>query len=950
MAVGDKYHIFLDSKGYIISTRSGKQYYQKKRAPTFVNKFGSGDSAYRDATFWQFFAQTNWRNGAKQLKFDDAGKFWKSLNVNINQLEELSLSKALVSAGQVAPGVKINCMAAWRSSQSWWNSNYGYRQQITITAPTGQQVPVGYPIKVTIDTAALQTASKVRADRNDWRIVYWNGSAWEDLVRDYVATTATFFGIKKAIAAGASDSNYYAYYGYAAETTSKQPSTEAEWNAVYGFFDTTPDANSVLVAHFREGSGTTINDDSTSTNNGTYINPDWGTDGKFGRYGKFNGNINNRRVDFGAGSNLDLGSMTLEAWIYLTADQPPNEGEFFMKRTSDGLQTAWSFAVQDNRKLKYHVEGNADLVGTTILSLNTWYHVAATHDGSTAKIFLNRTLDASGSMSTPQSSSGKSLKMGERAAEDGVSGFRGYIHHARVSNVARTSFPYVLSSEPTTSYGSETTTQPPASSFDLYAGASNGKIYKWDGGTGWTQAYDTANSSVNCVLITSVGGTQKMYWGTGDPEGITNGNAKLFTFDGSTWAAGKVFNTATESVVTALCEYNSKIYAGVGPQAKIYETSDVVTWTLSKRITVPQNPGYIYKLKEYNGRLYAFGGSPESLPTKYYNGFFYVFDQTTWQSVYPFDHTVGKSAEFYDAYLFLGTYHGQIYVYDTATLNPLFNFKDDYDWKVTILDEQYFDDKLYFALYPQAGSNETNIAVWCFDRHGMSAAHSISEPTGYRCFAVVNNVLMIGTGDDGYVYKLDPNTYTTQGWAQSSYFDANLPSIDKLYNTVDILHDPLNSGESIVVYYKFKESDSWTTLGTSNTVGATSKTLSFPSGTYSKKISLKYELNTTDTSKTPKLKEVILKYTLYPGRKWMWTMRLMAKKNLVLLDKSLESRTATTIRSDLEALLSSQQLYTFVDIDGTSYSVLFYDLDQTSWVVNQGDVNEDEVAITLLEA
>src|SRR5581483_8051174 len=135
-AYASKYHIGLNGKGYIINqNKQGIRYYQKKRAPAFVNKFGGGDSSYRDATFWQYFVQTNWRNGAKQLKFDDAGKFWKSQNVDTTILEELSLSRQFVSAGQLTSGVKVNSLETWRSSSNWWDANYGYRQQITVTAP-----------------------------------------------------------------------------------------------------------------------------------------------------------------------------------------------------------------------------------------------------------------------------------------------------------------------------------------------------------------------------------------------------------------------------------------------------------------------------------------------------------------------------------------------------------------------------------------------------------------------------------------------------------------------------------------------------------------------------------------------------------------------------------------------------------------------------------------------
>lgn len=1103
-----KYHIGLNGNGYIISqNRNGVRYYQKKRAPAFVNKFGGGDSAYRDATFWQYFVQTNWRNGAKQLKFDDPGKFWKSENVDTTILEELKLSKSWSSAGQLEAGIKVNAMEAWRSSTSWFNANYGYRQQLTITAPSGVVVPAGHPVKITIDTAALESGGKVRSDRKDWRVVYDNGSTQTELFRHYVSTTATFFALQEAISAGGSTSSYYVYYGYASESTSKEPSTDADWNAVYGMYGTTPDANTQAIFHFREGSGTTVNDDTTNANNGTLTgSPAWGTDGKFGKYVDFDGS--NDRMSF---ANLSLGSATIEGWAYF--DTISGTQSIASQAKSDG-SASWQLSRGGN-KITFRVNSGSDttITSSTTVTTGTWYHIAATNDGSTIKLFIDGAQVASGSAGAFEATT-DTIHLGVRHESSFFDYFNGRLQHWRFSNTARTSFAYALSSEPSVTGGNETTTQPPSSSFDLYAGGTGGKVYKWDGGTTWEEQFDcrrlewyetgqdtdkvigdtggteTAQSQgfqlpydqsvkavqvylkkstgtpgditvrietnstdkpsgtlahanatatipafstttygwitvefdeaftlsdsttyhlvlktaaaandnyyhwgadgssptyadgdmsastdggstwsavsaadayfrilgnetdVNCMKVTSQGGTQRLYIGTGLATGETNGDARLYAFDGTNWTLRYTFTTATESMVLSIEEYtaNSKVYVGLGPQAKVYQSSDMASFTISKDINVPQNPGYPHAMKEYNRVLHVGGGSPEFLPTQFYNGFLNVYDTTQWNILYPFDFTVIKSLEFYDAYLFMGTYRGDLYVYDTSTLNPLFNFRDQYAYGVEIKSMKYFDDKLYIGLYPQENSNETNVGIWLFDRRGLSLAHTISGVEGYRCFAVINGTLMVGTGDDGYVYKLNSNTYVTQGWYQSSYFDANLPSIPKLYNEITIRHDPLAEGQSIVVYYKFKEADDWTTLGTSDTLGAIEKSLAFNTGVSANKISLKVELNTTNTSSSPKLTEVVMQYSLYPERKWQWTLRLKAKKNLRLLDNTFESRTAEEIRTDLEELLAEEQLYTFTDIDGTTYSVLTHDIDSQSWVVNQGDVNEDEVLLTLLEA
>ena len=1120
-----KYHVAINGQGYVLAKKGGIQYYRKQRAPEFVNKFGGGDSSYRDASFWQFWVQTNWRNGSQQLKYDDPGKFWKSSDVNVNSLEEMTLSRKLTSMGQTASGVKNKVIETWRASQNWWNASYGYRKQLTITAATGSATPSGYVIRVTEDTAALQTAGKVLASRNDWRIVYWNGSAWVDVMRHYVNTTNTYFPLQAAIAAGQSDTNYYLYYGYSGETTSQQPSTEANFNTVYPMFGTTPDSSTKAIYYFREGSGTAVNDDSAGTNNGTIAGTaTWAAAGQQGGVETFNGSSS--RVACGAGADVQLGSMTLEGWFKISAI---GAGQFLISRWEDFAtndKAAYYLQITGGGNVKFGIQRgvniDANITTSAALIAGTWYHLAATYDGSsTAYIYIDGVQQAttsSGTWGSVNTAAGVVLEIGRNQDDGGQSYFSGDAQHIRLSNLARTAFSYTLSAanQPAVVIGSEITTQPPASTADMYVGASDGKIYKHDGATTFTEQFDcrrlvwfdtTANNDtdmlvgdqaateraqaqsfqlaagqtlkglelylkknagtpgditvrietntagvpsgtladasatgtitafttatyswvsinfstsfalsastvywivlkiaagandnnyawgtdgstpsysngnmaasadgggtwtadtakdalfrvkgdsteVNCSLVSVVGGTQKMLFGVGSPSSQVNGEARIYSFDGTTWTLEKTFVTATESQVMSLAEYGTTatLYAGVGPQARVYSSTNVTTWTLSKDINVPQNPGYVFRLKEYNGVLYAAGGNPEFISTKHYNGFIYTFDGTTWSNLYPFTFTTLRSCEFYDAYLFLGTYHGHLFVYDTSSLNPIFNFKDLYNYAVIIADMKYFDDKLYIALYPQDNSNETNVGIWVYDRHGLSLAYTISGAAGYLALQNVNNDLVVATGDSGYVYKVDTANYATQGNVQMSYFDANLPSITKLFADVEVKHDPLPTGTNVKVYYKFKESDSWTLLGTSDTVAGESKVMSFASGTNSKKITLKIELNTTDTTKSPKVTEVICRYALFPTRKWQWNMRLMAKKSLQLLDKTEETLTATQIRSNLETAQSATQLITFIDVDATSYSVLFQDITQDPWVLNQDDVLEDQVSVTLIQA
>ncbi len=96
---------------------------------------------------------------------------------------------------------------------------YKYRRNIPITAGTAV-VPLGYSASLIFDHASLVTAGKSRADGNDVRVLYWNGSTWTQLDRVLdsgsswnTSTTKIWFKTQAAIGAGASDTNYYLYYG-----------------------------------------------------------------------------------------------------------------------------------------------------------------------------------------------------------------------------------------------------------------------------------------------------------------------------------------------------------------------------------------------------------------------------------------------------------------------------------------------------------------------------------------------------------------------------------------------------------------------------------------------------------------------------------------------------------------------------------------------------------------
>ena len=124
---------------------------------------------------------------------------------------------ATIAAGSYALNMYFSALPA---AQSWWDTNYTSRKQLTVSAGASD-IPAGYPVRLEFDHAALTTAQSL-ASGDDIRISYFNGS-WTELDRALFddgisssswdsATTTIMFKTEAAISASGSDNNYYMYY------------------------------------------------------------------------------------------------------------------------------------------------------------------------------------------------------------------------------------------------------------------------------------------------------------------------------------------------------------------------------------------------------------------------------------------------------------------------------------------------------------------------------------------------------------------------------------------------------------------------------------------------------------------------------------------------------------------------------------------------------------------
>jgi hypothetical protein len=148
------------------------------------------------------------------------------------------------------------------------------------------------------------------------------------------------------------------------------------------------------------------------------------------------------KVDCGNATSVQITGtkLTLEALIYPKSWRTNYwEGSIINKESFD--TKGYMLRVGNNGTISFALGTGTiweDLMtSTSTLSLNTWYHIAATYDGTTMKIYLNGNLVASKFSSVIFANAGPNLTIGNWGPGTDR-GFPGIIDEARVWNIART--------------------------------------------------------------------------------------------------------------------------------------------------------------------------------------------------------------------------------------------------------------------------------------------------------------------------------------------------------------------------------------------------------------------------------------------------------------------------------------------------------------------------------
>lgn len=469
------------------------------------------------------------------------------------------------------------------------------------------------------------------------------------------------------------------------------------------------------------------------------------------------------------------------------------------------------------------------------------------------------------------------------------------------------------------------------SDYRLWTGGSLGDLWEWDNTNSWTFKYQ-----VGFTPITDMIGYDSSIW-----VGTSGGRVYRVSANGTFQSSSNPGNSYVSQLVTSDITGTTLVYMAtqnsVSPGGTITALSNVSTGT------IVWNPAYskITAIAKYLNRLVFAAGAPLGDFTALYGGNLAVYDGVSVTHLVSISHTLPTTMAVFDNLLFVGTSHGHLYVYNGASFDLLFKFwGNDIDMEIKKL--WVHQDKLFVLVSKNSSLKNSDITyagVWTFNRRGLNLEFKNDDAatSAYYEIFTFKNQLLYSYGEAGKVTKTNENTFVTSGSLQSSYFDANLPSLNKLFKETTVIYDWLSSGTSASIAYKTDESNSsWTTYGNITTVSSTSATFQLPSALIDKKLSYQLTLSSNTVSSTPRIKKVITRYEPTPDFYHSWNFAVDTSEKIQLQDGTYEASTGLQLEAQLFSTARKRQLVNFKDIDYAS-STLNGSLAASALTINVAD-------------
>lgn len=300
----------------------------------------------------------------------------------------------------------VTAVFVWTQT-NWWNPEWKYRRTITVDHTKVGGELTDFPVLIEITDISL--AQKAQPDGDDIVFTNANNVKLSHEIELYDSTTGHLIAwVKVPYLSLTTETVLYIYYGN--PNCGNQQDPTGVW-----------DANYKLVMHLNEEAGI-LYDSTGNGNNGTpYGSLVQGATGYIGKSVEFNGGyIQLPRI------MTTETQFTFSAWIY------PRSGSRYVICEWLSYQGAFLQVSSDGRYIEFYI--NNVEVSSTSITLNNWYYIVGTYDGTTARLYVNNRPPTSKSTSNPIWPS-QNTYIGDRS--DHVRKFYGFIDEVRISNIAR---------------------------------------------------------------------------------------------------------------------------------------------------------------------------------------------------------------------------------------------------------------------------------------------------------------------------------------------------------------------------------------------------------------------------------------------------------------------------------------------------------------------------------
>ncbi len=306
---------------------------------------------------------------------------------------------------------------------AWYDSNWGYRQKITILPTLADANLAGSPYLVKITDPANPIFTNAQLDGDDILFTSSDGTRKLDHeIEKYDSTTNELWAwVRVPTISSTENTEIYLYYGNG--TVSTQENIPGVW-----------DSNYVMIQHLQETSRTHF--DSTNNNNdGNPLNGVLQTaTGQVDGADQFDGW--NDKVDMADSATLRIVDMTLEAWVYVPSSIPSSyHGIVVHVSSTSNWYGLWNNGSRFHFRWSTGSVRNTNFNGT--FSPNQWYYVVGVLDTVADKVFTyqNETLDTTiNGPSAPTPTSGPTYIDHAFSSSDF---FKGFVDEVRISKVAR---------------------------------------------------------------------------------------------------------------------------------------------------------------------------------------------------------------------------------------------------------------------------------------------------------------------------------------------------------------------------------------------------------------------------------------------------------------------------------------------------------------------------------